>query len=400
MGRHVWGVTYNREYVKQQELKYKLKEYQLEPEDLERLSWEMTDLYNSNLITEADRRFRDKLIEVLNEKLKNVYPGGYLACGGSTVSNCGTTTSDIDLCYVLKTSDYYGEKDLPIVMYKEGRDRLLKVNHFILNRIGAILKDLDAVKSIKLVDATVPIVKMQINTKLLGISQVDKTIEVDINCNCVAGVYNSFLLGGLVNFDRRLAILSVILKKWGKQVKIVDEKRFNSYALVLLVVHYLQCGVYPPVLPNLMHLLPDKYGGTIEPRHLTTSIEGLPDHIYEVKRNEMNVGELLMGFLKYYADFEMTAMDVRVKTGEVIEKRNSQIRKGDWSAFFLEEPYDEITVPKNLRLSFDLDFILKQFRDMADLMYKNPTLSTLYSITNPSRSKKQQLREQEEDEDI
>jgi hypothetical protein len=71
----------------------------------------------------------------------------------------------------------------------------------------------------------------------------------------------------------RLQKLAIIIKQWAKNVMIVKRNgRFNSYLIVLLIVHYLQCGVYPPVLPNLMKLQPEDYDGKKEPWNLTTEV--------------------------------------------------------------------------------------------------------------------------------
>ncbi|CAD5234416.1 unnamed protein product [Bursaphelenchus xylophilus] len=385
----IWGVTHNLPHVsKTNNVHFKYQK--IDSSNFETLTEEMEEMFNKNSITVEERKTREKLIEWLNEQLKPVYPGGYLTCGGSTVSSCGTVLADIDLCYVIKTQESYDPSELPIERYKERR-----VNHFMLNRIAEVLNGIPGIYHLKLVAATVPIAKMVINLQEVGLTDQKKLMEVDINCNCVAGVYNSYLLGGLVNFDRRLAILSVVLKEWGKKVKIVDEKRFNSYALVLLIVHYLQCGVYPPVLPNLMKIFPSRFDGTLEPRDLSTSLEGLDPQYLKLERNHMNVGELLIGFLRYYSHFDMKGWGIRVKTGEAVDMNayGDAYPKGATSSFFLEEPYDEITVPKNLRHQTDIAHIHEQFREMADLIYRSPSLATLYSVEKEYRSKRQRNRE-------
>lgn len=72
----------------------------------------------------------------LSEKFEGVYPGGHLLCGGSSIrlaafyghcssvcfSTCGTTSSDMDLCYVIKTSDVpLGPYGLEIEKYNENK---------------------------------------------------------------------------------------------------------------------------------------------------------------------------------------------------------------------------------------------------------------------------------------
>ena len=64
------------------------------------------------------------------------------------------------------------------------------------------------------------------------------------------------------SYDDRLAKLAITIKDWAKRVKVVAMNRFNSYTITLLIVHFLQCGVSPPVLPNLIALQPNEYDGS------------------------------------------------------------------------------------------------------------------------------------------
>lgn len=93
------------------------------------------------------------------------------------------------------------------------------------------------------------------------------------------------------------------------------KSRFNSYLIVLMVVHYLQCGVNPPVLPNLMTLQPKNYDGTEEPWNLTTFVDRarLP-----APENAMSVGALLCGFFRYYADFDFKKYGILIKDASII----------------------------------------------------------------------------------
>jgi hypothetical protein len=62
--------------------------------------------------------------------------------------------------------------------------------------------------------------------------------------------------------DWRVRPLVIFIKSWAKLAGINDAKdqTLSSYTLTLMVVHYLQAGVEPPVLPSLQNLYPSTFG--------------------------------------------------------------------------------------------------------------------------------------------
>lgn len=74
------------------------------------------------------------------------------------------------------------------------------MNKFIIDRINYALRQFDEIKWIKSVDARVPICKFEMDIKDIDQSEESRIFEFDINCNCVAGVYNAHLLGALARY--------------------------------------------------------------------------------------------------------------------------------------------------------------------------------------------------------
>ena len=66
----------------------------------------------------------------------------------------------------------------------------------MLDRIYHELRKLSEFRNVKNVPARVPIVKFDLDASVVDYKE--ENFEFDIQCNCVAGIYNSFLLGGLV----------------------------------------------------------------------------------------------------------------------------------------------------------------------------------------------------------
>lgn len=70
--------------------------------------------------------------------------------------------------------------------------------------------------------------------------------------------FNLFLV---YKVDWRLQPLAVIVKLWAQHHEINNAKdlTISSYSLILMVIHFLQCGVEPAILPCLHALYPDKF---------------------------------------------------------------------------------------------------------------------------------------------
>jgi poly(A) RNA polymerase GLD2 len=96
----------------------------------------------------------------------------------------------------------------------------------------------------------------------------------------------------------------MVVKEWAKRRGINNSSRssFTSYSLVLMVIHYLQCGTNPPVLPSLQQLYPNRFSDTNDIRNLNVSqnLEPIPSTIWQFNQR-LSLSELLLGFLHYYA---------------------------------------------------------------------------------------------------
>lgn len=107
-------------------------------------------------------------------------------------------------------------------------------------------------------------------------------LEVDLNFNNCVGIKNTHLLycysqcklkyplrirtSSLtliiaVSVDWRLRPLVLVIKLWAQYHNINNAKNMtiSSYSLVLMVIHFLQYAVSPPVLPCLHDIYPDKF---------------------------------------------------------------------------------------------------------------------------------------------
>lgn len=118
---------------------------------------------------------------------------------------------------------------------------------------------------------------------ILRFRDVANQIEVDLNYNNSVGIRNTHLLNcyskselmkwklssgwvivdllNMISVDWRVRPLVLVVKLWAKYQDINNAKNMtiSSYSLALMVIHFLQCGVTPSVLPCLHTMFPGKF---------------------------------------------------------------------------------------------------------------------------------------------
>ena len=106
-------------------------------------------------------------------------------------------------------------------------------------------------------------------------------------------LFVAWLTGYFPNFfqiDWRVRPLVLAVKEWAKAVDI-NEARFqtlSSYCLTLMVLHFLQSGLKPPVLPTLHSLRPQVFHSESDIFRLPFTCDLKPSFI---KKNKMSLGK-------------------------------------------------------------------------------------------------------------
>ena len=98
--------------------------------------------------------------------------------------------------------------------------------------------------------------------------------------------------------DYRVRPLVLSIKRWAKNNKINEARlqTLSSYTLSLMVIHYLQAGVSPPVLPCLQKTQPGVF-------NCRSDIFSLPYTAHPAtSSNRDPLGKLFVGFFKYYTN--------------------------------------------------------------------------------------------------
>ncbi|KAI1698217.1 cid1 family poly A polymerase domain-containing protein [Ditylenchus destructor] len=285
---------------------------------------------------------------MLSDALHPYFDRGYLAMKGSTINTFGTRNSDLDLCLAIRWDE------------KKTYDRYIICD--ILRRAKSILLEEEFVSNITLIPARVPILRVYLIFPF-------NHLQVEMSCNCIAGIFNTHLLSYYGRLDERVPAMASYLKNWAKKQGIINPKNgtLNSYSMVLMVIHFLQCAVDPPILPNLIDVFPDIFSGK---GHVHELEYGLQLNLPDIPKNDRSLAELIYGFLNYYAQFDYKKVGISIRKGRVFD-RSQRPKEEHKFLFMLEEAYDGTTVPKNLTKEKKLQKIVKGFQEARDelLMY-------------------------------
>ncbi|NXN14656.1 GLD2 polymerase, partial [Indicator maculatus] len=234
----------------------------------------------------------------LQREIRKIFPRSRLFLVGSTMNGFGTHSSDGDLCLVLKEE--------PVNQKTEARYILSLIQkHFATKLCKYIERP-------QLIRAKVPIVKFRDKVRQVS-------MEFDLNVNNVVGIRNTFLLRTYACIENRVRPLVIVVKKWASFHEINDASRgtLNSYSLVLMVLHYLQT-LPEPILPSLQKNYPESFDPAMH-LHLVHRLPcTIPPYI---SKNGSSLGDLLIGFLKYYAtEFDWSRQMISVREAKAIPR--------------------------------------------------------------------------------
>ncbi|VDK85392.1 unnamed protein product [Litomosoides sigmodontis] len=296
------------------------RHFQINGQDDRTFSWKMA--------------VRQKLLTLVRQ----VYKESNLIAVGSTVNGCGSYNSDMDLCICQPYKNH---------SFEANRSYSIHVLRKLHRKFVTDWRQM--FKTCQYIPAKVPIIKLEMAAPY-------EELEIDINCNNVAGIYNSHLLHYYSRVDDRFPALCLLVKHWAINAGINNAMMgtLNSYSLILMVLHFLQCGALPPVLPNLQFLYPSVFNATCS----LESLELFRDLPYPLPPREFNsetVGELLIAFFDYYARFDFKNKAISIRNGCVFSR---ELLTENTMRFkiFIEEPYDRkntarcVTSIENLQL--------------------------------------------------
>uniref|UniRef100_A0A673V8H1 polynucleotide adenylyltransferase n=1 Tax=Suricata suricatta TaxID=37032 RepID=A0A673V8H1_SURSU len=266
------------------------------PEAKDKLSQQILELFEACQQQVSDLKKKELCRTQLQREIQLLFPQSRLFLVGSSLNGFGTRSSDGDLCLVVKEEPCFFQ----VNQKTEARHILTLVHkHFCTRLSGYIERP-------QLIRAKVPIVKFR-----------DKVscVEFDLNVNNIVGIRNTFLL--------------------------------RTYA-------------YPlpePILPSIQKIYPESFSPAIQLHLVHQAPCNVPPYL---SKNESNLGDLLLGFLKYYAtEFDWNSQMISVREAKAIPRPDGI----EWRNKYIcvEEPFDGTNTARAVHEKQKFDMIKDQF---------------------------------------
>ncbi|CAG0885517.1 unnamed protein product [Cyprideis torosa] len=310
-----------------------------------------------------------------NAALRGVYVVGSTQTG---MSLCG---SDMDVCFYVHDDSSANNRCLAL----SGLMEVLRV----------VEKCPDIAES-HVIPAKIPILRF--TYKHTG-------LQVDMNYNSTVGIRNSHLLFCYSQLDWRVAPLTVLVKLWAKSrgINSAQQQTLSSYALSLMVIHYLQAGVHPRILPSLQLLQPEAFSSVLSSIYASTLPNALARPvIFGPNRNSLTLGDLFVGFLEYYAEYFNFRKDVisirlgRTISREEVQSLNKCTGEGDWGFIGIEEPFELKNAAYSVHDEAAFRLILEEIKVSHHHFSRGMCAALLMAKTWGSRSARTPRTENEE----
>ncbi|KAG8548395.1 hypothetical protein GDO81_025576 [Engystomops pustulosus] len=246
----------------------------------------------------AEQHNREQILIYLERFIRKEFNGNARLClFGSSKNGFGFRDSDLDICMTI-----------------EGHENAEKLNcKEIIEGLAKVLKRHPGLKNIlPITTAKVPIVKFE---------HRESGVEGDISLYNTLAQHNTRMLATYAAIDPRVKFLGYTVKFFAKRCDIGDASRgsLSSYAYILMVLYFLQQRD-PPVIPVLQEI----YDGRVIPRRMVDgwnafffeNTEELRSRCPLLGRNTESLGELWLGFLRFYTeefDFKENVISIRQK---------------------------------------------------------------------------------------
>ena len=151
-----------------------------------------------------------------------------------------------------------------------------------------------------------------------------------------------------------------------------------GFAVVLMVIHFLQAGCSPPVLPVLQKDFPELFRSS-NTEVLDQLTGEIPIQVQECKStNKQSLGELLIAFFRYYSAFQWADI-ISVRTGTVLDNMMySRVWRGP--KIRVEDPTDRGNVTRAVFDQHQATRIKSAFKLASRNLNGNASLESILSL--------------------
>jgi len=185
---------------------------------------------------------------------------------------------------------------------------------------------------------------------LLKIVDHQTKFVIDITVHNMLPILNTNLIRLYSLYDQRFHILGLYIKHWSKMNKIhgAADNYLSSYAMLLMLIYFLQNVVDPKVLPNLQNVEKKEsiYEYNQNGEMIKTNIYYEED-VQKIKNylstsnsgreNKESATQLLLKFFEYYSyyfDYYEQKIAIHKSPNELVKKTHDNI------AYSIEDPFD------------------------------------------------------------
>uniref|UniRef100_A0A1I8J737 RNA uridylyltransferase n=1 Tax=Macrostomum lignano TaxID=282301 RepID=A0A1I8J737_9PLAT len=246
---------------------------------------------------DQDIKKRAEVKDEILALLRVHFPDAQLDFFGSCCNGFGFRDSDLDMCLTFDSCPDMSQLRTPVAS--------------LITKVAKILKGAPSrqfYNVLPITQAKVPIVKFR-HRKF--------DCEGDVSLYNRLASANTKMLRTYAMLDRRVRDLGYIVKVFAKSCGIGDASRgsLSSYTYVILTLHYLQSEGLVPCLQEL-------YDGWPERPAPQRQIDGwnawFQDDRAEIAqrwrpRSDKSIGELWLGFLRYYLEFDWRSRVVTIR---------------------------------------------------------------------------------------
>ncbi|CAN9513298.1 unnamed protein product [Ophioblennius macclurei] len=315
----------------------------------DKLSDQMVKLFEACQQQTSDLERKELCRCQLQKDIRQVFAVGQLYLTGSSMNGLACRSSDADLCLVIR-----GNKKADAI--------------YVLSRLQHVFRSLSYVDKTQLIRAKVPILRF---------NRKGSDLEFDLNVNNTVGIRNTFLLRSYAYADLRIRPLILVIKKWARHNQINDASKgtLSSYTLVLMVLHYLQT-LKDPVLPSLQRDFPDCFDPGLDLDDVPDRSKRIPPYL---SRNWSSLGELFLGFLKYYAtEFRWEKQVISVREARTFPKTSFH----EWRNKYIcvEEPFERSNVARAVHEKIKFDTIKAQFAESWRRLQRSKDLNAILPV--------------------
>lgn len=323
----------------------------------EKITHDIWEYFLASQMNEEDLKKKLKLRKCIFSVMTGAFPNCRLFIVGSSMTGFATKTSDVDMCLMISENEIDQRRDATV----------------ILSSIAKALRACSFVRSPQVIKAKVPIFKF---------FDAVSGVECDLNINNTVGVRNTHLLRYYAYMDWRVRPLMLFIKKWARFHDINDasKKTISSYSLTLMLIHYLQAGVCPAVLPCLQTLKPHLFSTQSDVCRLSLNFE--PDNVKFESKNVATLGELFLGFLNYYSNifcYESQVISVRlgrtISRFEIFDRDNNM----QWKHLNIEEPFDRTNTARSVYDLYVFQRIVRVFKVSFNTLVNTRDVSKILS---------------------